>query len=78
MQVNGSGLFWNLLLMKLLDSNLFTLVKWILDFLGIRGVNFDNNSDWEFLTNSDSKNLEIPRNSKFIASRTWYSNSEHQ
>ena len=78
MQVNGSGLFWNLLLMKLLDSNLFTLVKWILDFLGIRGVNFDNNSDWEFLTNSGSKNLEIPRNSKFIASRTWNSNSEHQ
>ena len=36
------------------------------------------NSDWEFLgipnhNNSGSKNLEIPRNSKFIANRTWSS-----
>ena len=36
------------------------------------------NSDWEFLgipnhNNSGSKNLEIPRNSKFIANRTWNS-----
>ena len=51
------------------------------------------NSDWEFLgipnyNNSGSKNLEIlknsqkfpeiPRNSKFIANRTWNSNSENQ
>ena len=36
------------------------------------------NSDWEFLgipnhNNSGSKNLEIPRNSKFIANKTWNS-----
>ena len=45
------------------------------------------NSDWEFLeipncNNSGSKTLEIPRNSKLIANRTWNSyrnsNSEHQ
>ena len=39
-----------------------TLAKWISEFLGVPNYN-----------NSGSKNLEIPRNSKFIANRAWNS-----
>ena len=42
-----------------------TLVKWILEFLRIRGVNFYGKFGLGILNynNSGSKNLEIPRNS---------------
>ena len=55
-----------------------TLVKWLLEFLGIprnKGVNFHGKFGLGIPNhnNSGSKNLEIPRNSKFIANRTWNS-----
>ena len=55
-----------------------TLAKWILEFLGIprnKGANFHGKFGLGIPkhNNSGSKNLEIPRNSKFIANRTWNS-----
>ena len=51
-----------------------------LEFLGIRGVNFHSvfRLGIPNYNNSGPKNPETPRNSKFIANRTWNSNSEHQ